>query len=74
MPGAPATDDTELGQHMTEFTTRVRQDTDEIYGRLISTTCRDWSFADSRPHLTGTTYGDTKTGEYTTDTGDSTAG
>ncbi|GJX85895.1 hypothetical protein Tco_0336669 [Tanacetum coccineum] len=31
MPGAPATDDTELGQQMTEFATRVRQDTDEIY-------------------------------------------
>ncbi|GKC54461.1 hypothetical protein Tco_1077206 [Tanacetum coccineum] len=28
MPGAPATDDTELGRWMTEFTTRVRQDTD----------------------------------------------
>ncbi|GJT16822.1 hypothetical protein Tco_0875528 [Tanacetum coccineum] len=34
MPGAPATDDTELGRRMTEFTTRVRQDTDEIYKRL----------------------------------------
>ncbi|GKD94063.1 hypothetical protein Tco_1373900 [Tanacetum coccineum] len=34
MPGAPATDDIELGQWMTEFTTRVRQDTDEIYTRL----------------------------------------
>ncbi|GJW87873.1 putative reverse transcriptase domain-containing protein [Tanacetum coccineum] len=34
MPGAPATDDTELGRWMTEFTTRVRQDTDEIYTRL----------------------------------------
>ncbi|GKA00660.1 hypothetical protein Tco_0673325 [Tanacetum coccineum] len=34
MPGAPATDDTELGRQMTEFTTRVRQDTDEIYTRL----------------------------------------
>ncbi|GJZ23845.1 hypothetical protein Tco_0561304 [Tanacetum coccineum] len=31
---APATDDTELGRRMTEFTTRVRQDTDEIYTRL----------------------------------------
>ncbi|GKD75213.1 hypothetical protein Tco_1333495, partial [Tanacetum coccineum] len=31
MPGAPATDDTELGRRMTEFTTRVRQDTYEIY-------------------------------------------
>ncbi|GJY42825.1 hypothetical protein Tco_0431038 [Tanacetum coccineum] len=34
MPGAPATDDTELGRRMIEFTTRVRQDTDEIYTRL----------------------------------------
>ncbi|GJV22980.1 hypothetical protein Tco_1375675 [Tanacetum coccineum] len=34
MPGAPATDDTELGRRMTEFSTRVRQDTDEIYVRL----------------------------------------
>ncbi|GJX03052.1 hypothetical protein Tco_0188968 [Tanacetum coccineum] len=34
MPGAPATDDTELGRRMTEFTTRVRQDIDEIYVRL----------------------------------------
>ncbi|GJV52039.1 hypothetical protein Tco_1447780 [Tanacetum coccineum] len=34
MPGAPATDDTELGRRMTEFTTRVRQDTNEIYTRL----------------------------------------
>ncbi|GKG56083.1 hypothetical protein Tco_0577158, partial [Tanacetum coccineum] len=30
MPGAPATDDTELGRRMTEFATIVRQDTDEI--------------------------------------------
>ncbi|GKA60120.1 hypothetical protein Tco_0759433 [Tanacetum coccineum] len=34
MPGALATDDTEMGRRMTEFTTRVRQDTDEIYTRL----------------------------------------
>ncbi|GJX47102.1 hypothetical protein Tco_0272292 [Tanacetum coccineum] len=34
MPGAPATDDTELGRRMTEFATMVRQDTDEIYERL----------------------------------------
>ncbi|GJT14205.1 hypothetical protein Tco_0861247 [Tanacetum coccineum] len=34
MLGAPATDDTELGRRMTEFTTRVRQDTNEIYTRL----------------------------------------
>ncbi|GKA29129.1 hypothetical protein Tco_0715374 [Tanacetum coccineum] len=34
MPGVPATDDTEMGRRMTEFTTRVRQDTYEIYTRL----------------------------------------
>ncbi|GJW38724.1 hypothetical protein Tco_0064569 [Tanacetum coccineum] len=34
MPGAPAIDDIELGRRMTEFATRVRQDTDEIYVRL----------------------------------------
>ncbi|GJR44519.1 hypothetical protein Tco_1312622 [Tanacetum coccineum] len=34
MPAAPATDDTELGQRMKEFATRVRQDTTEIYTRL----------------------------------------
>ncbi|GKA31734.1 hypothetical protein Tco_0718039 [Tanacetum coccineum] len=34
MPGAPATDDIKLGRRMTEFTTRVRQDTYEIYTRL----------------------------------------
>ncbi|GJX94860.1 hypothetical protein Tco_0349446 [Tanacetum coccineum] len=30
----PATDVAELGQRMTDFVTTVRQDTDEIYGRL----------------------------------------
>ncbi|GJX82068.1 hypothetical protein Tco_0331549 [Tanacetum coccineum] len=34
MPGAPATDETELGQRMTNFVTTVRQDTYEIYVRL----------------------------------------
>ncbi|GKD65277.1 hypothetical protein Tco_1307385 [Tanacetum coccineum] len=34
MPEAPVTDDTELGRRMTEFSTMVRHDTDEIYGRL----------------------------------------
>ncbi|GKF06424.1 hypothetical protein Tco_0037092, partial [Tanacetum coccineum] len=34
MSGAPATDDIKLGRRMKEFTTRVRQDTDEIYMRL----------------------------------------
>ncbi|GJR73366.1 hypothetical protein Tco_0085731 [Tanacetum coccineum] len=34
LQGAPVSTDTELGQHMTAFETRVRQDTDEIYMRL----------------------------------------
>ncbi|GJU51822.1 hypothetical protein Tco_1221377 [Tanacetum coccineum] len=34
MPGAPATNDTELGRRMTEFSTRVRQDMNEIYVKL----------------------------------------
>ncbi|GJY50052.1 hypothetical protein Tco_0440008 [Tanacetum coccineum] len=34
MPGAPTTDDTELGQWLTDFITTVRQDTDKIYRRL----------------------------------------
>ncbi|GKE65182.1 hypothetical protein Tco_1519343 [Tanacetum coccineum] len=34
MPRALVTDDTKLGRRMTEFATRVRQDTDEIYVRL----------------------------------------
>ncbi|GJX35261.1 reverse transcriptase domain-containing protein [Tanacetum coccineum] len=33
MPGAPATDDTELGRWMIEFAFMVGQDTDEIYTR-----------------------------------------
>ncbi|GKE86689.1 hypothetical protein Tco_1560431, partial [Tanacetum coccineum] len=43
MLGEPATDETELGRWMIEFTTRVRQDTDEIYTRLdewlVGSTC-----------------------------------
>ncbi|GKF79288.1 hypothetical protein Tco_0234856 [Tanacetum coccineum] len=31
MPGAPTTDDIELGRRMTKFVTRFKQDTDEIY-------------------------------------------
>ncbi|GKC93492.1 hypothetical protein Tco_1158934 [Tanacetum coccineum] len=34
MPGAPATDETELGRRVTDLVTTVRQDTYEIYGRL----------------------------------------
>ncbi|GKE53293.1 hypothetical protein Tco_1488449 [Tanacetum coccineum] len=33
LQGAPVSTDTELGQHMTAFETRVRQHTDEIYTR-----------------------------------------
>nr|GEZ25975.1 hypothetical protein [Tanacetum cinerariifolium] len=34
LQGAPVSTDTELGEYMKEFETRVRQDTDEIYMRL----------------------------------------
>ncbi|GKB68966.1 hypothetical protein Tco_0930378, partial [Tanacetum coccineum] len=34
IPGAPVTDETELGQRMTNFVTTIRQDTNEIYVRL----------------------------------------
>ncbi|GKD87840.1 hypothetical protein Tco_1358994 [Tanacetum coccineum] len=34
MPGVPTTDETELGQWVTDLVTTVRQDIDEIYGRL----------------------------------------
>ncbi|GKB04892.1 hypothetical protein Tco_0833087, partial [Tanacetum coccineum] len=34
LQGAPISNETMLGQHMTAFETRVRQDTDEIYTRL----------------------------------------
>ncbi|GKE90412.1 hypothetical protein Tco_1567887 [Tanacetum coccineum] len=37
MSGAPVTDDTELGRRMTEFSTMVRHDIDEVYGRLDET-------------------------------------
>ncbi|GKE42086.1 hypothetical protein Tco_1469370 [Tanacetum coccineum] len=33
MPGAPTTNETELGRRMTNFVTTVRQDTNESYGR-----------------------------------------
>ncbi|GKE21956.1 hypothetical protein Tco_1433468 [Tanacetum coccineum] len=46
MPAAPATDDTELGRRMTEFATRVRQDTDEIYTRSTD----DMLYKDRRTH------------------------
>ncbi|GJX37036.1 hypothetical protein Tco_0250339, partial [Tanacetum coccineum] len=34
LPGAPVSTDTELGAHIREFESMVRQDTDEIYTRL----------------------------------------
>ncbi|GJQ98215.1 hypothetical protein Tco_0009354 [Tanacetum coccineum] len=34
VPEAPVTDETELGQRLTDFVTTVRQETNEIYGRL----------------------------------------
>ncbi|GKE53307.1 hypothetical protein Tco_1488463 [Tanacetum coccineum] len=65
MPGAPATDDTELGQRMTEFTTRVRQDTDEIYTRLDDEQSErqlmagrlNMLYKDRRTHACGSTAG-----------------
>ncbi|GJX14173.1 hypothetical protein Tco_0205931 [Tanacetum coccineum] len=108
MPGAPANDETELGRRMTNLVTTIRQDTNEIYGRLDEAqearvvlsgrlnllgrdrrshaytallmereariSYEDCSLASSRPRLTGTACGDTKTDEYTADTGDSTTG
>ncbi|GJY15953.1 copia protein [Tanacetum coccineum] len=53
MPGAPATDDTEMGQRMTEFTTRVRQDKDEIYTRGYVVTYSGGSIAGSDYRATG---------------------
>ncbi|GJS09530.1 hypothetical protein Tco_0366326 [Tanacetum coccineum] len=135
--GTPVvTDVAELSQRMTDFVTNVRQDTNEIYGRLDdaqddrllmssrlntlfrdrrahthtallierevrlsreawgrsidasdlairgygitysggSTSVRDYSLASSRPRSAGITCGDTKTDEYTRNTGDSTVG
>ncbi|GKD12991.1 hypothetical protein Tco_1197398 [Tanacetum coccineum] len=86
MPGAPATDDIELGRQMTNFVTTVRQDTDEIYGRLddaqddstedycIGVADGDCSLMSSRLRSTSTAYRDTETDEYTADTGYSNAG
>ncbi|GKF10847.1 hypothetical protein Tco_0048773, partial [Tanacetum coccineum] len=65
MPGAPATDDTKLGRRMTEFATRVRQDTDKIYvrGYVVtysggSTAGSDYKATGSRPQETGGDYRD----------------
>ncbi|GJX10832.1 hypothetical protein Tco_0200691 [Tanacetum coccineum] len=72
MPGAPATDNIEMGRWMTEFTTRVRQDTDEIYTRLdveqsdgyvityssSSTTGSDYKATGRRPQETSGDYKD----------------
>ncbi|GKF79252.1 hypothetical protein Tco_0234820, partial [Tanacetum coccineum] len=58
MPGAPATDDIELGRRMTEFATRVEQDTYEIYvsstdGERVGS---DYRVAGSGPQETGGDY------------------
>ncbi|GJX43090.1 hypothetical protein Tco_0259766 [Tanacetum coccineum] len=53
MPGAPFADDTELGRRMTEFATRVRQDTDEIYVRSAGS---DYIVAGSGPQETDDDY------------------
>ncbi|GJR95343.1 hypothetical protein Tco_0267517 [Tanacetum coccineum] len=58
MPGAPATDETELGYG--------------IACSGASTAVRDYRVASNRPHPIGTAYGDTKTDEYTANIGDST--
>ncbi|GJV78428.1 hypothetical protein Tco_1510012 [Tanacetum coccineum] len=83
---AAATDVAELSQQMTDFVMTIRQDMDEIYGRLddaqddrllmsdysASTVDGDCRVAGNRPYPTGTTCGDTNTDEDTTDIGDST--
>ncbi|GJZ68564.1 hypothetical protein Tco_0631804 [Tanacetum coccineum] len=65
MPGAPATNDTELGGRMIEFTTSVRQDTDEIYNEGYgimyfggSTAGSDYKVTSSGPQETGGDYRD----------------
>ncbi|GJR81190.1 hypothetical protein Tco_0151975 [Tanacetum coccineum] len=83
MQGTPAaTNVAELSQRMTDFVMTVRQDIDEIYGRLddaqddsesttdysASTADGDCRVAGSRPHLTGAACGDTDTDEDTADT------
>ncbi|GJZ27588.1 hypothetical protein Tco_0572235 [Tanacetum coccineum] len=63
MSRAPATNDTELGRRMTEFTTRFRQGIDEIYtrGYVItysggSTGGSDYRVTSSGPQETGGNY------------------
>ncbi|GKC41847.1 hypothetical protein Tco_1059569 [Tanacetum coccineum] len=64
---ALATDDIELGRRTTEFATMVRQDTDEIYGRLDEAQDARAVLSGSRPHPTGTACEDTDTIEDTAD-------
>ncbi|GKB65603.1 putative reverse transcriptase domain-containing protein [Tanacetum coccineum] len=68
MPGVPATDETKLGRMMH----RMIGESTEDY--CIGTSDRYYSLTSSRPRSTGTSCGDTKTDEYTADTGESTAG
>ncbi|GKF87674.1 hypothetical protein Tco_0258551, partial [Tanacetum coccineum] len=48
--GAPVSTDTELGQHMIAFETRVRQDTYEIYTRMLLAGQLNMLFRDRRAH------------------------
>nr|GEY67788.1 hypothetical protein [Tanacetum cinerariifolium] len=79
MPGALVTDDTELGRRMTDFTTTVRHDTDEIYGRLDDAQddraliCGDRGVAGGRSQKTGIIHRGTKNTEDLTDLDDSTS-
>ncbi|GJX24285.1 hypothetical protein Tco_0228730 [Tanacetum coccineum] len=80
---APASEDLRVGQWMTNFVIRLDKITDNIMGdwmmhrmtgesnedTIIGTTYEDYSLADSDLRSTGTACGDTKTDEYTADTG-----
>ncbi|GJX01975.1 hypothetical protein Tco_0185888 [Tanacetum coccineum] len=57
MLGSPATDDIELGQRMTEFTTRVRQDTDEIYTRDRRARARTASLIEAEANMSQEAWG-----------------
>ncbi|GJY97051.1 putative reverse transcriptase domain-containing protein [Tanacetum coccineum] len=59
---APVTDDTELGRRMPDFTTRVRQDTYDIYTRLGDEQTKQQLMAGSGPQETGDNYRDADSG------------
>ncbi|GJS85974.1 hypothetical protein Tco_0752515 [Tanacetum coccineum] len=77
MPGAPATNEIELGRRVTDLVTTVRQDTNEIYGRLddaqTDTTVKDRGVAESRPQDTDMVDRGLEIDEDTTDTVDNTS-